>query len=68
MKISQACICANINQQAHEILWRREMKKIWKLPVLSAQSLPKHIVNLGQWLLNILNFSTVEGILDILCI
>lgn len=42
------------------------MKKMWKLPLLSAQSPPKHLVNLSQWLLTILNFSGVGGILDIL--
>lgn len=29
-KMSQACICANIHQQAQEILQRKEMKKMWK--------------------------------------
>lgn len=33
VKMSQACICANI-QQAQEILQRKEMKKIWKHLVL----------------------------------
>lgn len=62
MNMSQACICAGIYQHAQETLWKREMKEIWKLPLSSAWSPPKLLVNLGQWLLlNTLNFVAVRG-------
>ena len=62
MNMSQTCICAGIYQHTQETFWRREMRKIWKLSLLSAQSPPKLLVNLGQWLLlNTLNFVAVRG-------
>lgn len=62
VKMSQACICANIHQQAQEILQRKAMKKIWKYLAL------KVLLNTYEsWsvAINILNFSAVGGIPDI---
>lgn len=62
MKMSEICICAGIYQHAQEILCRREIKKIWKHPLLSAPSSLKLLVNIGQWLLlNTLSFVAVWG-------
>lgn len=66
MNMPQTCTWAGIYQHAPETLWRRERKKIWKLLLLSAQSPPKRVVTLGQWLLlNILDFVAIGGMLGL---